>query len=68
MATDDAGIHLIITCHEQNAKALRDRVPLKYEGFRVVIMHNNEVRRDNLQKEKEQYEEELKKMEQELEA
>jgi predicted ATP-grasp superfamily ATP-dependent carboligase len=31
-------------------------------------MHNNEVRRDNLQKEKEQYEEELKKMEQELEA
>jgi hypothetical protein len=68
LATDDAGIHLIITCHEQNAKSLRDRVPLKYEGFRVVIMHNNEVRRDNLRKEKEQYEEELKKMEQELEA
>ena len=63
IATDDAGVHLIITCHEQNARSLRERVPLKYEGFRVIIMHGNEVRRDNLRKEKELYEQELKEME-----
>ena len=66
MATDDAGIHLIITCHEQNAGSLRDRVPGKYKGFRVLIMHNNELRRDNIRKEKEKYEEELKNFEEEL--
>tara|TARA_R110000824_G_scaffold248115_3_gene437234 strand:+ start:3126 stop:3422 length:297 start_codon:yes stop_codon:yes gene_type:complete len=68
MATDDAGVHLIITCHEQNAGGLRSRVPGKYEGFRVLVMHGNEVRRDNLRKEKEQYEEELKKIEEALGA
>ena len=63
VTTDDAGIHIIITCHEQNARSLRERVPLKFEGFRVVVMHGNEVRRDNLRKEKELYEQELKEME-----
>ena len=63
VATDDAGVHLIITCHEQNARSLRERVPIKFEGFRVIVMHGNEIRRDNLRAEKEKYEQELKEME-----
>jgi len=55
-ATDDAGIHLVIICHEKNAKQLRERVPLKYDGFRVIIMHGNEDRRDREAKEQLEFE------------
>jgi hypothetical protein len=56
MATDDAGLHLVIVCHESNAKQLRERVPLKYEGFRVIIQHGNEERREQEIKEQLEYE------------
>ncbi len=56
MSTDDAGLHLVIKCHESNAKQLRERVPLKYEGFRVIIQHNNEDRREKELKEQLEYE------------
>ena len=63
MATDDAGVHLIITCHQENANSLRERVPLKFEGYRVIIVHNNETRREILRKEKEELENALKELE-----
>jgi len=55
-ATDDAGLHLVITCHEKNAKQLRERIPLKFEGFRVIIQHGNEERRDRETKEQLEFE------------
>ena len=61
--TDDAGPHLVIICHQDNANSLRTRVPLKFEGYRVIIMHNNETRRDNLRKEKEELENALRELE-----
>ena len=63
IATDDAGIHIVITCHQENAASLRDRAPVKFEGYRVLVLHNNETRRDNLRKEKEELENAIKELE-----